>query len=104
MRPIIEDERDAFNRAVATAFGTIQTADELTSWGDALTVDRTLAVFDRGRIVATAGAYSFDLTVPGGAHVPTAGVTVVGVHPTHRRRGLLTRDDDGTARRRGSPR
>jgi len=30
------------------------------------------------------------MSVPGGASIPTAGVTVVGVLPTHRRRGLLT--------------
>jgi predicted acetyltransferase len=29
------------------------------------------------------------MTVPGGAPLPTAGVTVVGVLPTHRRRGIL---------------
>lgn len=36
------------------------------------------------------GAFSFRLTVPGGASVPTAGVTMVSVAATHRRRGLLT--------------
>ena len=36
------------------------------------------------------GAFRFDSTVPGGARVPTAGVTRVGVVPTHTRRGLLT--------------
>jgi predicted acetyltransferase len=40
-------------------------------------------------IVAGAGAFPFEMTVPGGT-VPTAGVTVVGVLPTHRRRGILT--------------
>ncbi|SCD44117.1 Acetyltransferase (GNAT) domain-containing protein [Streptomyces sp. di188] len=36
------------------------------------------------------GAFSFRLTVPGGASVPAAGGTMVGVAATHRRRGLLT--------------
>jgi predicted N-acetyltransferase YhbS len=40
--------------------------------------------------VANAGAYSRELTVPGGT-VPAAHVTLVGVRQTHRRRGLLTR-------------
>src|SRR4051794_35493050 len=40
--------------------------------------------------VGGAGAFSFDLSVPGGASVPAAGITVVGVLPTHRRRGVLT--------------
>ena len=33
-------------------------------------------------------AVSFRVTVPGGAQVPAAGVTSVGVQPTHRRRGI----------------
>lgn len=52
--------------------------------------DRSLGVLDDGRWVAGAGAFSFDLTVPGGAALPVAGVTMVGVASTHRRRGLLT--------------
>jgi predicted acetyltransferase len=91
LRAITDDERRAFNRAVATAFGGIPTEAELDEWGDELAVDRTLAAFDGDEIVANAGAYTFELTVPGGARVPTAGVTVVGVRATHRRRGLLTR-------------
>jgi predicted acetyltransferase len=50
---------------------------------------RMLAALDEGKIVGGAGAFSFRMTVPGGAVVPCAGVTVVGVHPTHRRRGIL---------------
>jgi predicted acetyltransferase len=42
------------------------------------------------RWVATCGDFERRLTVPGGADVPTAAVTVVTVHPPYRRRGLLT--------------
>ena len=42
----------------------------------------------RRRWSGIATAYSFDLTVPGAA-VPAAGVSWVGVLPTHRRRGVL---------------
>src|SRR3982750_114588 len=52
-------------------------------------LDRSLALRDNGRIVATAGIYSRSLTIPG-AVVPCAGVTWVTVAPTHRRRGVLT--------------
>ena len=38
----------------------------------------------------TAGIFSFELTIPGGV-LPAAGVTAVGVQPTHRRRGILRR-------------
>ncbi len=41
------------------------------------------------RWVATCGDFKRELTVPGGAAVPTAAVTVVTVHPPYRRRGLL---------------
>ena len=43
---------------------------------------------DGDAIVGGAGVFPFGLTVPGGP-MRTAGVTVVGVLPTHRRRGIL---------------
>jgi predicted acetyltransferase len=52
-------------------------------------LDRALAAYAGDRVVGTAGIFTFDLTIPGGL-VPAAGVTMVGVHPTHRRRGILT--------------
>jgi predicted acetyltransferase len=51
---------------------------------------RNLVAVDPGEtVVGCAGAYRFDLTLPGGTTVPAAGVTNVGVLPTHRRQGLL---------------
>src|SRR3712207_2072356 len=52
-------------------------------------LDRSLGLVEDGRVVATSGIYSMQLTVPG-AVVPMAGVTWVTVAPTHRRRGILT--------------
>jgi predicted acetyltransferase len=46
------------------------------------------AAFDDGQIVSGAGAFPFELSVPGGS-LPCAGVTAVGTQPTHRRRGAL---------------
>jgi predicted acetyltransferase len=68
-------------------------------------IDRSLAAFDGDRIVGAAAAYSFSLTVPGGS-LPMAGVTGVGVQPTHRRRGILThlmRRQLDDVRERGEP-
>ena len=48
-----------------------------------------LAIRDGGRIVAGTGVFSRRLAVPGGV-VPAAGVTLVGVRPSHRRRGLMS--------------
>jgi predicted acetyltransferase len=51
--------------------------------------ERMHAAWDGGRAVGSAGAFSFRLTVPG-ARAPAAGITMVAVAPTHRRRGILT--------------
>ena len=53
-----------------------------------LPLDRMFGAWSNGAVVGGAGSFPFDLTVPGG-DLPTAGVTVVGVLPTHRRRGVL---------------
>lgn len=50
---------------------------------------RTLGAFDGARMVGTALAWSSDLVVPGGAVLPMAAVTRVGVRADHRRRGVL---------------
>jgi predicted acetyltransferase len=52
--------------------------------------DRMYGAWADGTAVGGAGAYPLELTVPGGAVVPTAGIVAVGVLPTHRRRGILT--------------
>jgi predicted acetyltransferase len=52
-------------------------------------VERMHAAFDGKRALGGAGAFPFDFSIPGGS-VACAGVTVVGVYPTHRRRGILT--------------
>ena len=54
-----------------------------------LPFERMHAAFDGDRIVGGAGAFPFELTIPGGK-LGCGGVTVVGVYPTHRRRGVLT--------------
>ncbi|MDE3722871.1 GNAT family N-acetyltransferase [Nocardiopsis sp. N85] len=51
--------------------------------------DRILVALDGDRVVGTANSHRFALSVPGGPR-PAAGVTGVGVWPTHRRRGVLT--------------
>jgi predicted acetyltransferase len=53
-------------------------------------LDRTRCAFDGDELVACSRAYPFELTVPGGATVPSAAVSAVAVQPSHRRRGALT--------------
>jgi predicted acetyltransferase len=72
------------------AFGASLPTDEELAVSRVITeFDRTLAFFDGQEIVATAGIFSFEMTVPGGS-LPCGGVTRVSVLSTHRRRGLLT--------------
>jgi predicted acetyltransferase len=50
----------------------------------------SVTAWDGERCVGHAGAHRVDSTVPGGARLAMAGVTRVGVLPTHTRRGLLS--------------
>ncbi|NIK62203.1 GNAT family N-acetyltransferase [Kribbella shirazensis] len=50
--------------------------------------DRSIVASEDGQLVGHTAAFPQLLTVPGG-QLPTAGVTMVGVRPTHRRRGIL---------------
>jgi len=77
----------------------------MARWKHLLDLDRVLCAVDGPALVATAAVLPFGLTVPGN-HLPTAGVSLVSVLPTHRRRGILRAlmrilTDDG--RRRGEP-
>lgn len=88
MRAATTDELRDFFAMLGGAFGEDFDDDEFEVEALVAEPERTLAVFDGTDIVATAGAYTFELSVPGG-RLPAAGVTYVGVRPTHRRRGLL---------------
>ena len=89
MRAATTDELREFFAMLGGAFGEDFSDDEFEVESLVAEPEGTLAVFDGKDIVATAGAYTFDLTVPGG-RLPAAGVTYVGVRSTHRRRGLLS--------------
>jgi predicted acetyltransferase len=69
-------------------FGGSPTDERVERFAAVLPPERMLAAWIDGKVVGGAGAFPFELTVPGG-RVRAAGVTVVGVYPTHRRRGVL---------------
>ena len=69
-------------------FGAKPSQEDSERWLRNLDVTRMHAARIGDTVVGGAGAFTFELTVPGGI-VPAAGVTVVGVQPTHRRRGIL---------------
>ena len=78
-----------FLLACDAAFSDTPSEDHLADLVELMVPERNYVVADGENWVGTAGSYAFEMSVPGGALVPTAGVTMVGVHPTHRRRGLL---------------
>ncbi|MFB7598785.1 GNAT family N-acetyltransferase [Streptomyces sp. NPDC056160] len=91
LRVLRPDEWDTWYGNLMRAFGGVPEPSEEQELYRSLTeFDRSLGVWDEDACVGTAGAFSFRMTVPGGAPVPAAGVTMVGVAATHRRRGVLT--------------
>jgi predicted acetyltransferase len=92
IRPTAPDE---YRQASATLSQALLRAPEndeawakprvMASWEDS----DSLSAWDHGQCVGNVGGYRFDTLVPGGAWLPTCGVTRIGVLPTHRRRGLL---------------
>jgi len=91
VRPITPDEFDSFHLVDQHAFqGGPMTEEDRRVFMPRMEFDRSLAAFDGGTVIGAAGAYSFMLSVPGGQVLPAAGVSLVGVLPTYRRRGVLT--------------
>ncbi|WKX70326.1 GNAT family N-acetyltransferase [Streptomyces sp. XD-27] len=90
LRPLRPGDWDEWYGNLELAFGGVAEApEERALWRELTEPERSLAAWDGDRMVGSAGAFSFRIAVPGGALVPAAGVTMVGVLPTHRRRGIL---------------
>jgi predicted acetyltransferase len=85
----VEELRDALN-VISHYFGHENQLDDAERFANWIEVERMHAALEGDRMIGGAGAFTFRMSVPGGALVPTAGITVVGVLPTHRRRGVLT--------------
>lgn len=86
-----EDDVDAFARLDGRIFGYVWEPADLARQRALIDVERFRIAVDDGALVGVAGSFGLQMTVPGGASVPTGGVTWVGVSVTHRRQGLLTR-------------
>jgi predicted acetyltransferase len=82
------DEFGRFYRTVSSAFGEEARDDDVQRQGRLLPTERALVAFEEEVPVGTTGTFPFTLTVPGG-QIAAGGVTMVGVLPSHRRRGLL---------------
>jgi predicted acetyltransferase len=100
-----KEEMPEFLRLVEATFGEKPSDEQIERWSRTHEPERMIWVSDGDLKVAGAGAFSFRLTIPGG-ELPAAGVTAVGVLPSHRRRGILTqmmREQIDDVRRRGEP-
>ncbi len=96
LRPVGADQADAFVGLLDLAFGATADEEDLARHRNNFEPEFALGIFDHGRIVATASAEPLEMTLPAGpgealSTVSVPGITAVGVAPTHRRQGLLTR-------------
>ncbi|WP_328317488.1 GNAT family N-acetyltransferase [Streptomyces sp. NBC_00388] len=91
LKVLRRDGMDTWYEGLMRAFGGVdESPEERALWDDLTEFERSIGAWEGGQCVGTAGAFSFRLSVPGGAFVPAAGVTMVSVAATHRRRGILT--------------
>jgi predicted acetyltransferase len=101
VRLIESDEVRAWASSVSVPFldpaqSEAEQAAWVRHWGPHVEIGRTWAAEDRGHFVGNACVFSRTVTLPAGPGrvcpvVPFAAVSGVGVHPTHRRRGILRR-------------
>jgi predicted acetyltransferase len=101
-----DDDWKAISRADYRAFGHTPSAEEEDRERPLIDLARYRMAVERGAVVGVAGSFGLQMTLPGGASVPTGGVTWVSVAVTHRRQGLLRRLMDAVHRdidERGEP-
>ncbi|WP_319017999.1 enhanced intracellular survival protein Eis [Mycolicibacterium baixiangningiae] len=88
-RSVSDDDWPHMLRLDATNFGHVTDPAALSAWRTLIHDGAALVVADGPDVVAQSSFLDLQLTVPGGAVLPVAGITWVSVAPTHRRRGLL---------------
>lgn len=89
LRRVTDDEWVEFSRFWSGMFHEDPNDEEAESWGRSLPPQRCFTATDEVGHVASGGALPYRLSVPGGATVGCAAVTIVTVRNDHRRRGLL---------------
>jgi predicted acetyltransferase len=90
IRPVTEAELPAFEYVDQQAFnGRPDSARARANWLARLELDRTLGAFDGTTLAGVTGVFSFRMRVPG-AMAAVAGVSMVAVLPSHRRRGAMS--------------
>ena len=107
-RSATKDEWSAFGKVVSRGFGGHPPTDQQSRdrWTKFYDVINSVGAWDDAEVVGTSGSFVSDTTVPGGAKLPTALVTIVTVAATHRRQGVMTNMMRGLlqgAQKRGEP-
>ncbi len=111
VRLINPGEDEAWVRSVSIPFLEPATPEAYEHWRPHLEASRTWVAVDDDRFVGNCCVFTRDVTLPGPAGepartAPMAAISGVGVHPTHRRRGILRRLMGvmlADARQRGEP-
>ena len=89
IRAATQEELPALEGAMSRTFGGDPQPSGHADFAKVAEMERTRCVFDGEAMVGTCGAYSLELTLPGGGSLPMGGTTYITVRATHRRRGLL---------------
>jgi predicted acetyltransferase len=90
IRPVGDAELDRYVTVLELAAGRSVTAETVAEARASYMLERTLAAFEDGALVGGFASDPLELTVPGGASLSAARITLAGVLPTHRRRGVST--------------
>lgn len=90
IRSIAPEELHRYLTATDLAFHEVTRDEDVDRDRLIAEPDRWFVALDGDEFVGTAAACSTMLTVPGPRSVPAAGITAVGVRPSHRRRGINT--------------
>jgi predicted acetyltransferase len=91
IRAIPRDRAAEFLVPLGTTFGFTVTPERVERIRTVTDLDTLIGACEGDTIVGSAGAFAFEMSVPGGVAVETSGLTLVAVLPTHRRQGLLRR-------------
>jgi predicted acetyltransferase len=89
IRSATDPDWPAISLLDSTSFGVFGHPESLTAWRSLMPGDGSVVACDGDDIVGMSHYLDLQLTVPGGTVLPVAGVTLVAVAPTHRRRGIL---------------
>ncbi|WP_437577847.1 GNAT family N-acetyltransferase [Sorangium sp. So ce887] len=89
LRQMTAEQQAEFSQPILTAFGALPNPERLEGMSRLPELTSRLGAYDGESLVGAAGSFSLTMTTPGGT-VPVAGLTMVGVTSTHRRRGILT--------------